>query len=44
MVNDPMFYVRKEAAAAVGNLVLCVDVDVAQDRLVMYGKAYTNKD
>ncbi|KAI8879289.1 ARM repeat-containing protein [Backusella circina FSU 941] len=39
MVNDPMFYVRKEAAAAVGNLVLCVDQDVAQDRLLpLYSK------
>ncbi|KAI7878973.1 ARM repeat-containing protein [Lichtheimia hyalospora FSU 10163] len=34
MSNDPMFYVRKEAAAAIGNLATVVDHQVAIDRLL----------
>lgn len=34
MANDQMFYVRKEAAAAVGSLAIVVDTAVARDRLL----------
>lgn len=34
MVADPMFYVRKEAAAAVGSLSTTVPPKVALERLV----------
>ncbi|KAI7893280.1 armadillo-type protein [Mucor mucedo] len=34
MVSDPMFYVRKEAAAAVGSLSTSVDPKTALDRLL----------
>lgn len=44
MANDQMFYVRKEAAAAVGSLATVVDRQVAIDRLVsiMNDTAYVN--
>lgn len=38
MVSDPMFYVRKEAAAAVGSLSTSVDPKTALDRLVREDK------
>ncbi|KAI9499520.1 armadillo-type protein [Zychaea mexicana] len=34
MANDGMFYVRKEAAAAIGSLATVVDPQVAMDRLM----------
>ncbi|KAI8148941.1 armadillo-type protein [Fennellomyces sp. T-0311] len=34
MANDQMFYVRKEAAAAVGSLATVIDPQVAMDRLL----------
>jgi vesicle coat complex subunit len=34
MVSDPMFYVRKEAAAAVGSLSTAVPRSVTLERLV----------
>lgn len=34
MVTDPMFYVRKEAAAAVGSLSTVLTPDITLERLV----------
>jgi vesicle coat complex subunit len=34
LASDPLFYVRKEAAAAVGSMAQVVDVTVAEERLV----------
>ena len=34
MVSDPMFYVRKEAAAAVGSLSTAVPPEITLERLV----------
>jgi serine/threonine-protein phosphatase 4 regulatory subunit 1 len=34
LASDPLFYVRKEAATAVGSMAQVVDVTVAEERLV----------
>lgn len=43
MANDQMFYVRKEAAAAIGNLAVVVDHQVALDRLVSHCRRLLSK-
>lgn len=35
LASDTMFYVRKEAAAAIGNLALVLDTELVEQRLVI---------
>lgn len=40
MVSDPMFYVRKEVAAAVGSLSAAVTPEITLEKLVKKKKAF----